>query len=298
MRSAHRSLLVLAASCAVPAAAQTAVKQSHPLARGGRVELENIAGSIRVRGWDRDEVALTGSLGQGQRLQVDESANRLQLEVIYPRNSRNSKGAELELRVPRGAVLQVDAVSAAVDVDQVDLARLQLKSVSGDVIAAGRAKEAQLETVSGALRSTLSSGRTTLGTVSGQLNAPTGASGAVAVESVSGDIRIAAGQVSRLRAQSVSGTTAVTVAGGWRRAAAWRRRASVARLRWGCRAICRQRWMRTSSVAISTRSPARWNGRRTAPANTSRQRWGPAMATSDWSRIRARCVSITPAKSG
>jgi len=74
-------------------------------------------------------------------------------------------------------VLQVDAVSAAVDVDQVDLARLQLKSVSGDVVAAGRAKEAQLETVSGALRSTVSSGRMTLGTVSGQLNAPAGASG-------------------------------------------------------------------------------------------------------------------------
>ncbi|WP_159055682.1 DUF4097 family beta strand repeat-containing protein [Xanthomonas oryzae] len=203
MRYSHRSLLLLAAFCAVPAAAQTAIKQSHPMARGRRVELENIAGSIRVRGWDRDEVALTGSLGEGQRLQVDESANRLQFEVIYPRNSRNSKGAELKLRVPRGAVLQVDAVSAAVDVDQVDLARLRLKSVSGDVIAAGRAKEAQLETVSGALRSTLSSGRTTLGTVGGQLNAPTGASGAVAVESVSGDIRIGAGQVPRLRAERV-----------------------------------------------------------------------------------------------
>ncbi|PKV12535.1 DUF4097 family beta strand repeat-containing protein [Xanthomonas prunicola] len=213
MRYAHLSLLLLAAFCAVPAAAQTAVKQSHPLARGGRVELENIAGSIRVRGWDRDEVALTGSLGEGQRLQVDESSNRLQFEVIYPRNSRNSKGAELELRVPRGAVLQVDAVSAAVNVDQVDLARLQLKSVSGDVVAAGRAKEAQLETVSGALRSTVSSGRMTLGTVSGQLNAPAGASGVVAIESVSGDIHIGAGQVSQLRTQSVSGTTAVTVAG-------------------------------------------------------------------------------------
>ncbi|UXA52566.1 DUF4097 domain-containing protein [Xanthomonas prunicola] len=213
MRYAHLSLLLLAAFCAVPAVAQTAVKQSHPLARGGRVELENIAGSIRVRGWDRDEVALTGSLGEGQRLQVDESSNRLQFEVIYPRNSRNSKGAELELRVPRGAVLQVDAVSAGVDVDQVDLARLQLKSVSGGVVAAGRAKEAQLETVSGALRSTMSSGRMTLGTVSGQLNAPAGASGVVAIESVSGDIRIGAGQVSQLRTQSVSGTTAVTVAG-------------------------------------------------------------------------------------
>ncbi|MCL1531899.1 hypothetical protein M3O57_15915 [Xanthomonas nasturtii] len=87
MRHAHLSVLLRAAFCAAPAAAQSAVKQSHPLARGARVELENIAGSIRVRGWDRE---LTGSLGDGQRLQVDESANRLQFEVIYPRNSRNS----------------------------------------------------------------------------------------------------------------------------------------------------------------------------------------------------------------
>ncbi|MFL7993561.1 DUF4097 family beta strand repeat-containing protein [Xanthomonas vasicola] len=58
----------------------------------------------------------------------------------------------------------------------------------------------------------MSSGRMTLGTVSGQLNAPAGASGLVAVESVSGDIRLDAGQVSQLRAQSVSGATALTVA--------------------------------------------------------------------------------------
>ncbi|KQR18695.1 MULTISPECIES: DUF4097 family beta strand repeat-containing protein [Xanthomonas] len=213
MRYAHLSLLLLAAVCAAPAAAQTAVNQSHPLARGGRVELENIAGQIRVRGWDRDEVALTGTLGEGQRLEVDASSNRLQLEVIYPHTSRSSKGAQLELRVPRGAMLQVAAVSASVDVDQVDLAQLRLKSVSGDVVARGRAKEAQLETVSGTLRSTVSSGRVTLGTVSGQIDAQAGASGVVSAESVSGDIRIGAGQVSQLRSQSVSGSASVTVAG-------------------------------------------------------------------------------------
>ncbi|MDV2449753.1 DUF4097 family beta strand repeat-containing protein [Xanthomonas hortorum] len=211
MRYAHLSLLLLAAVCAAPAAAQTTLKQTHPLARGGRVEVENIAGQIRVRGWDRDEVALTGSLGEGQRLDVDASPDLLQLEVIYPRNGRNSKGAQLELRVPRAALLDVEAVSASVDVDQVDLARLQLKSVSGDVVAAGRAKEAQLETVSGSLRSSVASGRLTLGTVSGQIDAPSGASGVISVESVSGQIRVGAGQVSQLRAESVSGGTALTV---------------------------------------------------------------------------------------
>ncbi|KER86614.1 hypothetical protein GW16_09505 [Xanthomonas arboricola pv. celebensis] len=213
MRYAHLSVLLLIAFCALPAAAQTTVKQSHPLTRGGRVELDNIAGQIRVRGWDRDDVALTGTLGEGQRLEVDESPDRLQFEVIYPRNNRNSRGAQLELRVPRAALLEVEAVSASVDVDQVDLARLQLKSVSGNLVAAGRAREAQLETVSGALRSTVASTRLSLGTVSGQIDAPAGASGVVSVESVSGQIRVGAGQVSQLRAESVSGATALTVAG-------------------------------------------------------------------------------------
>ncbi|MCC5071287.1 DUF4097 family beta strand repeat-containing protein [Xanthomonas campestris] len=213
MRYATLSLLLLSAVCALPAAAQTAVKQTHPLARGGRVEIENIAGQVRVRGWDRDEVSLTGTLGPGQRLDVNESANRLQFEVIYPRSSRNGNGAQLELRVPRGAVLQAEVVSADLDVDQIDLARLQLKSVSGEVVAAGRAKEARLESVSGDVRSTVATTRLNLSTVSGEIAAPSGASGQVSAESVSGDINLSTGQVAQLRAQSVSGTTGLKVAG-------------------------------------------------------------------------------------
>ena len=213
MRYATLSLLLLSAVCALPAAAQTAVKQTHPQAHGGRVEIENIAGQVRVRGWDRDEVSLTGTLGPGQRLDVNESADRLQFEVVYPRSSRNGNGAQLELRVPRGAVLQAEVVSADLDVDQIDLARLQLKSVSGEVVAAGRAKEARLESVSGDVRSTVATTRLNLSTVSGEIAAPSGASGQVSAESVSGDISLSTGQVAQLRAQSVSGTTGLKVAG-------------------------------------------------------------------------------------
>ncbi|KAB7763823.1 DUF4097 family beta strand repeat-containing protein [Xanthomonas maliensis] len=202
---------LLAVAWASPAGAQTAINQTHPLARGGRIDVDNLAGQVRVRGWDRDEVAVTGTLGANQRLEVNDSPDRLQLEVIYPRNSRNSEGTRLELRIPRGASLQVEAVSGDVDVDQVELARVQLKSVSGAVTAAGRAKEAQLETVSGALRSTLASSRLTLDTVSGAIEAPAGASGQISVESVSGQIRLEAGQVSRLQAQSVSGATTLRI---------------------------------------------------------------------------------------
>jgi len=206
------AFLLLAACCASQAQAQSSVNEHHPLARGGRVELDNVAGQVRVRGWDRDEVALTGQLGAGQQLDVQSSANRVQLRVVYPHSSR-SDGARLELRVPRGAVLQAQTVSADLDLADVDLSRLQAQTVSGDLSAQGRAQESQLSTVSGSLQSRLETQRLRANTVSGRLNAAQGAAGDVALESVSGSIGLDGGKLSRLRAETVSGSMDLALAG-------------------------------------------------------------------------------------
>ncbi|WP_149193173.1 DUF4097 family beta strand repeat-containing protein [Luteimonas suaedae] len=185
--------------------AQTSIDERHPLASGGRVEVENVAGSIRVSGWDRDEVTVTGSLGEGQRLEVDASRNRVRIKVIYPRNSRGGRGAQLELRVPKGAELQASAVSADVDVTGVDLRRLQAKSVSGGVNVAGRTGEADLGSVSGAIRGRIATPRLEAGTVSGRIEIDGGVSGDVRLESVSGAISLTAAKIEQLRGESVSG---------------------------------------------------------------------------------------------
>ncbi|HYG05489.1 MAG TPA: DUF4097 family beta strand repeat-containing protein [Stenotrophomonas sp.] len=190
---------------AAPAHAQSAVNERHTLASGGRVELDNVAGQVRVRGWDRNEVTLTGQLGEGQRLDVQSSANRVQLRVVYPQNGRNSHGTELELRVPRGAQLQAQTVSADLDVDDVDLERLQAQTVSGELRAQGKARESQLSTVSGGLQVQLATQRLRANTVSGRLRAGQGARGDIGLETVSGSIGLEAGQLSRLRAETVSG---------------------------------------------------------------------------------------------
>lgn len=205
-RLAAATALLLALLLPIPAVlAQTSIDERHPLASGGRVEVENVAGSIRVRGWDRDEVTVTGSLGEGQRLEVDASRNRVRVQVIYPRNSRSGRGAQLELRVPRGAELQASAVSADVDITDVDLRRLQAKSVSGGVNVAGRAGEADLGSVSGAIRARIVTARMEAGTVSGRIEVDGGVSGDVRVESVSGTITLAAAKLEQLRGESVSG---------------------------------------------------------------------------------------------
>ena len=193
--------------------AQSTVNQRLPLSSGGRVELGNVAGSVTVRGWDRNEVQLTGTLGDGQRLDVENSANRVQFKVVFPQNSRNTRGAVLELRVPRSAQLQASTVSASIDVGQVDLRRLQATSVSGSITAEGQAGETDLNTVSGAIRSQLRTPRLDLQTVSGQINVAGSSGGEVSANSVSGAIDLNLSAVQRLTAETVSGSLGVRSAG-------------------------------------------------------------------------------------
>jgi len=205
MKALPVTALLFAATLAGPAAAQTAVNESHPLSAGGRVEIDNVAGQVRVRGWDRNEVSLTGDLGEGQRLDVQSSANRVQLRVVYPQN-RRSDGARLELRVPRGVDLQAQTVSAGLEVAEVELGRLQAQTVSGSLSAQGKARESQLSTVSGSLTSRVATERLRANTVSGRLRAEGGPGGDVSLQTVSGSIGLEAGQISRLRAETVSGS--------------------------------------------------------------------------------------------
>ncbi|WP_102944421.1 DUF4097 family beta strand repeat-containing protein [Stenotrophomonas sp. VV52] len=211
MPLSKRYLVALALLLPLAAQAATRVDERHPLAAGGRVELSNIAGKVTVRGWDRNEVALSGSLADGLRLQQDKSANRVRWEVIYPRNG-NSGGATLELRVPRSVEVQLGTVSADIDVAEVDLRRLQANAVSGDVAASGRSGETNLASVSGSIRSQVQTPRLELRAVSGSIQAGGGA-GDVSVGTVSGNITLDAAKVQRLAAEAVSGSLKVGAAG-------------------------------------------------------------------------------------
>ena len=58
--------LSLFACLAAPAAwAATPIDQTRPLDPRGKLEIENLKGSIQVRVWDKPEVHISGSLGAG-----------------------------------------------------------------------------------------------------------------------------------------------------------------------------------------------------------------------------------------
>ncbi|MEG2804657.1 DUF4097 family beta strand repeat-containing protein [Stenotrophomonas sp.] len=211
MHTSLRLITVLGLLLPLAAHAATVVNERAPLGAGGRVEVSNIAGKVTVRGWDRNEVALTGSMADGLTLKQDRSTNRVRWEVVYPRTGSRG-GATLELRVPRAVEVQLGTVSADIDVAEVDVRRLQANAVSGSIIAAGRSGEAALTTVSGGIRSQVQAPRLDLRAVSGSIQA-TGGSGEVAAETVSGSIKLDAGRVQRLGAEAVSGSLTVAATG-------------------------------------------------------------------------------------
>ncbi|WP_295520286.1 DUF4097 family beta strand repeat-containing protein [Stenotrophomonas sp.] len=194
------------------ALADTRVDERHTLASGGRIELSNVAGKVTVRGWDRNEVQLTGSLGDGLQLRQEKSANRVRWEVEYPRRHTNGT-ATLVLNVPRASELLLSTVSADQDISGIDVRRLQADTVSGNLNAAGRSGDSKLNTVSGNVIAKLQTPRLDVNTVSGRIEAGGGVSGDIGAQTVSGRVGVDAGRIQRLAVETVSGGIDLSTSG-------------------------------------------------------------------------------------
>ena len=209
MRMLARMLwATMAAATTLPAMAATPISQTRPLDARGRVEIENLKGRVEVVAWDRPEVKLSGTLGDGvERLSVEGDGRVLRIKVQYPSRNRNAEPSQLVVQMPLLADLDVETVSADINVSGMASRELELESVSGDIVANGAPRRGEISSVSGDIRLAMNSPSLRVETVSGQLVVQGRLNGAIALESVSGDIRLdALGERARkLSASSVSG---------------------------------------------------------------------------------------------
>lgn len=207
-------VLLFAALTALSATsyATTPIDQTRPLDPTGRVDISNLKGRIQVRAWDRAEVKITGTLGEGvEKLVVEGDSQHLVVKVQYPKNNgwggKKSGSTDLQLNVPLRAELDIDSVSADVDVTGVAASKLSIESVSGNVAVAAAPSEIDVESVSGDLRLTVNSGDVDAQTVSGNIILRGRMNGEISTETVSGDIDVAVNgeSVRDLSANTVSG---------------------------------------------------------------------------------------------
>ena len=209
-RNAKRTTLAVAALLLILAAgagAQEAIDETRALDPDARVSIENISGSIVVVGWNRDEIHVEGTLGKGtERLDIDGSNKRLDIEVVLPRHKRNInvEATHLEIHLPTGCRLKIEGISADIEVSEMT-GRIDAESVSGDVIVRGRPEEVHAESVSGDLNLEVESQNIEASCVSGDIKLLHCSCRRLDVENISGKVVIEATQARRIDVGTVSG---------------------------------------------------------------------------------------------
>lgn len=175
----------------------------------GEVRVDNLAGTVKIRGWDKSEVRVTGNLGdQVERLEITSDDSGVSIRVVLPHNEHSDdcgECADLVIEVPTGSRMEVSTVSA--DIEATDLTGPQeLGTVSGNLILDSATNRADVHSVSGdvTVSGSAKGAHVTATSVSGSVRA-TGVDGSLHVESVSGDVKIGNNRITGLEMSSTSG---------------------------------------------------------------------------------------------
>ena len=190
--------------------AERPVNETRPVGPDASISIENVAGSLTIVGSDRADVQVTGTLGDDvEELEIESDKEGLSIEVVLPDDNRHRKGerkiaAKLEIRVPRGVALEIETVSASIDISGVS-GQIDVESVSGAVTVDGAVSSVDVESVSGSVSVSGGSGSVDAESVSGQVLL-TGVAGDVEAATVSGSIRVEAGAVEDVELESVAGS--------------------------------------------------------------------------------------------
>ena len=206
MKTFHTVFLAGLLLAAAPALAAKSVDITHRVNANGTVQIENIAGSVKIVGWNQNSVHVTGTLADpAQHMQVSGDQDNLDIKVIYPNTHNNHASADLVVQVPQGAGVQVDAVSADVSASGVGGSQ-QLKSVSGNITVESSAADIEAQTVSGnvEVKGSAKGAHVDMSTVSGSAHA-SGIAGELNGQTVSGNVSVDNSQLQRAKLNATSG---------------------------------------------------------------------------------------------
>lgn len=196
--------LLFTALLAAPLGADTTVDQRRPASPDGLVDIENMAGSIRVTGWDKPEIAITGKLGRhASGLEFSGGPNRTRIEVEAEGNPHGVH-SDLDIKVPAGSRLRIDGFEATITITGVT-GTVKAETVNGAISLTGGAKDVDLQAVNGAVEVTKATGRIKAESVNGAVTVRD-SSGELEASTVNGPLVVTGGGWDRVRIETVSGS--------------------------------------------------------------------------------------------
>jgi DUF4097 and DUF4098 domain-containing protein YvlB len=189
---------------AASARAQTRVEQSRPASADGTVDIENMSGSVKVVGWDKNEVAVRGTLGrrpEGLNFSGTSARTHIEVETQGPPHGVRS---DLEISVPAGSRVKVEGFDANITVTGVTGA-VYAETVNGSITQSGAAKEVELQSVNGSVEVTKAGGRIRAESVNGAVTVRE-VSGEVEASTVNGELTVTGSTFERAHLEAVSGS--------------------------------------------------------------------------------------------
>ncbi|OOG37380.1 DUF4097 family beta strand repeat-containing protein [Rhodanobacter sp. C05] len=214
MRTARYYAPLLLCLCVGRALASTPIQLNHDATSTAHISVSNVAGSVTVIAWDRNEVEVRGQLGDGTKpLAITGTSSNLAIKVepqgssgLFNWSGDSRMGSStLELHVPKAASLDVGVVSAPLVIDGIEGGSIAVNTVSGRTRINARAPTLKVESVSGNIELAGHADKADLQTVSGDILAPALGSDAK-LQTISGRIQADGGPWKSLTLSTVSGS--------------------------------------------------------------------------------------------
>jgi DUF4097 and DUF4098 domain-containing protein YvlB len=192
-----------------PADPRQRIDRRFAVASDASIRLFGGFAKLRIIGWDRDSLVITGTMGRGWRLE----GNAMSPGPLGP--SRGAKffiegpaetddpGAALEVRVPAKARVWAKSGSADIEVTGVT-GGLDLNIVGGSVTVHSAPRELNIESMDGNVKVLSGASWLRVKTATGEIDVRGGAED-VGLSSVGGTVRLMAGKYERAKFETVTG---------------------------------------------------------------------------------------------
>jgi DUF4097 and DUF4098 domain-containing protein YvlB len=218
MKTLYITPLLLAFSIG-QAFASTPINLSKDIRPNAKVSIDNVKGEVTVTAWDKNQIQVSGSLGDGARpLEIEGNEGNVEIHVDSDSKEHSifSWGSDtrmqptvLNVRVPKAVSVEINVVSAPVSIDGLDGGKIEINSVSGRIRGNLRSPDINMQTVSGSIDLAGSATKADLQTVSGDIIAPS-VTERVEAQTVSGRMTIGGGPWKQANFSTVSGDTQIT----------------------------------------------------------------------------------------
>lgn len=198
-------MILTALSASAPLSAQQRFQDGRHADRDASIRIINLAGSVRLTGWDRDSVAVTGVPGDSTiRLFIGGSGRALKLGVDQPEGAPPGWATDLDVRVPAACRVWIKTAAGEIDADNL-AGEVSAITVGGRIRVGGLLRELTAESMEGNIEIAASAANASVRTASGSI-VLRGVLREVEASTVSGELLVGmTGPIQRARLESISG---------------------------------------------------------------------------------------------